>query len=383
MMKRSLLLLLGVIVFAGWVGTLISRDPGYVLISYDGYSLQTSLWVAIVLILAIVLVVYYGLKFFRIFANSGGYVRGWQQDRKKNRAHDLTSKGIKHFLEGEFDRAEKFLVSGANNNESGAINLILAAQAADRQGNYGSREKYLQESRLQDSGIEQAAAVAAAQMSAAEGDWEKSLAAVDGVKVNATILALRKDAMFHLADWEGLLEMLPALKKSMGKIEFVAFQKQIVLARMGESGLTEDGLKIIYKNLPKEVRFDSDLVTAYCSVMPDENEKESVLRSAINDNWTPELLQVYGSLGNKTLSKRLKQVEIWHKKHVDDAALQLCLGRLYEESGEREKAREAFEKSVELMPSSEANIHLAGLLSFDGDYVTSNQEQKSAVNNKS
>ena len=41
--------LLIVIIFAGILGTLIARDPGYILIVYQDYSLQTSLWVGLFL----------------------------------------------------------------------------------------------------------------------------------------------------------------------------------------------------------------------------------------------------------------------------------------------------------------------------------------------
>jgi len=44
-MKRSLVVLLVLIVAAGWLGTLIAEDPGYVLITYGEHSVQTGLWV--------------------------------------------------------------------------------------------------------------------------------------------------------------------------------------------------------------------------------------------------------------------------------------------------------------------------------------------------
>jgi len=43
--KRQLVILLGVIIAAGYLGILIAKDPGYVLIAYGNYSLQSSLWV--------------------------------------------------------------------------------------------------------------------------------------------------------------------------------------------------------------------------------------------------------------------------------------------------------------------------------------------------
>ncbi len=93
-MKRSLLAILLVVIAAGWLGTLIARDPGYVLVSYSGNSLQTSLWVALGLIAAILLAGYYSIKLMRTLLNSGNLIQGWRTDRQRSRADKLTGKGL-------------------------------------------------------------------------------------------------------------------------------------------------------------------------------------------------------------------------------------------------------------------------------------------------
>jgi HemY protein len=376
-MKRSILVLLIVVVLAGWLGTLISRDPGYVLVSYDGASLQTSLWVALGLLGVTIGLVYYGLRMFRIMTGSGGQLRNWRDGRDKSRAYESTAKGFKFFLEGDFKRAEKFLLSGSQNNNSPAINYLLAARAANSLGNNERRESYLRQAVDADSAINQAAGLTSAKMSAARGEWVKCLDSLSSLKTNDSIVFLKKEALFELGDWQGLHELLPALKKILDKKSFHTFEKEVALARFSEEG--HQNLKVIYKGLSGEMKKDSEVVLAYCGTMKNEADTEAVLRQAIKGNWQPELLEHYGKLGPETLDKRLKQAESWHKSHSDDAALQLCLGILYEASGDRNKARDAFEKSINLQSSREANVHLAGLLSFDGDYARSNDHLKSAL----
>lgn len=378
-MKRSMLILFFVIVFAGWLGTLISRDPGYVLVSYDGSSLQTSLWVALGLLSVAVGVSYYSLRLFRFMLNSGGYFRSWRDVRNKSRADNVTAKGLRLFLEGDYKRAEKFLLSGSQNNNSPAINYLLAARSADNLGNNERRESYLRQAVEADSAISQAAGLTSAKMSADRGEWLKCLESLASLKSNNTIVSLKKLALFELGDWQGLFELLPALKKDLDKESFNSFEKEVAKARFSEKGLSEEELKIIYKKLSAEVKKDTDVVLAYCRIVKNKTYTEIILRQALKDNWQPELLECYGNLGADTLAKRLKQAESWHKQHKDDAALQLCLGKLYEASGDRSKARDAFEKSISLQSSREANVHLAGLLSFDGDYVKSNDHLKSAL----
>ena len=51
-MKRTMIFLLVIIALAAWLGTLAAKDPGYVLVSYDGATLQSGLWVMLALVTA-------------------------------------------------------------------------------------------------------------------------------------------------------------------------------------------------------------------------------------------------------------------------------------------------------------------------------------------
>jgi len=378
-MKRTLVAILVVVVLAGWIGTLISRDPGYVLVSYDGSSLQTSLWVALGLLSFLMVTLYYGLRITKILSSSESYWRSWRTDRKKNRSFDLTAKGMRFFNEGDFERAEKFLVSGAENNSQPAVNYIAAARAADKLDKLDQRELYLRNAEEADAKISQAVAIASAEMRAARGEWQRCLEILAPLKPSAVITALRQQAFLELKDWKSLLELLPSVKKRSSLDAFLALEKKVVLGRFSEGGLTNDSLKIIYKKLSAATKSDSKVVLAYCQASSSDQESEGVLRHAIKENWQSALVQQYGDLGTETLQKRSKQVQTWLKGHENDAALQLCLGKISQAQGERSKAREAFEKSLSLESTDEANELLAGLLAFDGDYAKSNDYLKAAL----
>jgi HemY protein len=378
-MKRSLVAVLLVVVFAGWIGTLISRDPGYVLISYDGSSLQTSLWVAFGLLAAVVMLLYYGLRFTKLIAASETYWRNWRVDRKKSQSFDLTAKGMKFFNEGEFERAEKFLIGGAVNNSLPAVNYIAAARAADKQNKLDQREQYLRSAEEADSSASQAVAIASAEMRASRSEWQRCLEILAPLKSSNVVDPIRQQAYLELKDWKSLLQLLPSLKKRSANEAFLALEKKVVLGRFNEGGLTDDSLKIIYKKLSVATKNDTDVVLAYCEAGSSDQESESVLRHAIKENWQGELVLQYGDLGSETLQKRSKQVQAWLKNHQDDAALQLCVGKIYQAQGDRAKAREAFEKSLTLENSSQANELLAGLLAFDGDYSKSHEHLKTAL----
>ena len=113
-----------------------------------------------------------------------------------------------------------------------------------------------------------------------------------------------------------------------------------------------------------------------------ETEAEAAIRSVLKHGWYPALVSLYGGLGRETLPRRLKTAEGWQKSHPDDPAVQLCLGELYEASGDKEKALSAYQRSVDLNNSPAANKHLGRLLAFEGNYKKSNEYLIQALNSK-
>ncbi|HJP51542.1 MAG TPA: heme biosynthesis HemY N-terminal domain-containing protein, partial [Pseudomonadales bacterium] len=104
-MKRSLLTLLMVAIVAGWVGTLIARDAGYVLISYNGATLQTGLWVMLAIVVVTGLLIYSLLKFAIGLRGASGRFKNWGSERRRIKAAQLTTRGLIYLQEGEFERA--------------------------------------------------------------------------------------------------------------------------------------------------------------------------------------------------------------------------------------------------------------------------------------
>lgn len=380
-MKRSLIYLLVAVVIAGILGTLVARDPGYVLVSYGGFSMQTSLWVMLALMAALVAALYYGLRLFNIVGQSMSAWRTWRVNRAAGRAAKLTARGLLYFQQGEFERAERFLQSGAARSEGAAINFIYAARAADAQGKPEQREAYLRRAREADSDAGQAVAIATAEMAVGHREYQKALDALEEVNDNPSVNRLKSHALLETRNWQALSELMPALQKSgMGSDEIQALQKRVAIERLTAQSTTNDALSAIYRKLPAEIQQDADVALAYCRAFTNETEAEAAVRAVLKQSWHPEVVALYGGLGRETLARRIKTAEAWQKQHPDDAALQLCLGQLYEANGDKERALAAYQRSIDLNQLPDASKHLGRLLAFEGDYRKSNEYLIRALN---
>jgi HemY protein len=369
-MKRSLLFLLLAIAAAVWIGTLIAKDPGYVLIAYGGATLQSSLWVMLALVALLVVCTYYLMRLLSLVGRLTGLWKSYRSERQRRKSAALLAKGLVQFQEGNFARALRFLDSAVAANDDPAVVHLYAARAADAAGNDQAREQHLEKVLEEDMTMKDAVGVARAEMAASSGDWARVLSCLEPVKSNDAVARLRCSANLALKQWQALAALVPELRSAMTREALLQLQKQITLQRLMEG---DDGVDAVYNGSPVEVRRDEEVVLAYCLRLQDEKAAEEAIRSALKQTWMPRLLDRYGSLGPATLDRRQKTAEAWLKEHADDAALQLCLGRIYEARGEPDKARTAYQKSVDIDNSATASSQLARMLALEGDYRRSNE----------
>jgi HemY protein len=379
-MKRNLVIVLLVVLTAAGLGTLIAQDPGYVLIAYNGASMQTGLWVFLGMILTGVFGVYALFASLSLLLGSGQSIRRWQVLRRTQRATSLTKKGMAFLQQGEYPRAEKFLVSGVRNSDSPAANYIAAARAADAQSHTQERERYLRLAVTLDPSLKATVAITEAEMLIGRSDWHGALSSLEGLANTRATLNLRKQALLNLRDWQGLTNIMKELRKYADDPAVqLAFEKQVAQQRFASPNNTDDSLGVLFRRLSDSLKSDPELVADYCRRVRDDKQVESLLRSTIKHQWHDALVVAYGHAGKETLGKRLKTAQGWQKTHPDNWALQSCLGQLYEASGVKDEAKTAFEKSLNLMPSVLAHEKLAKLLAFDGEYARSSEHLRQAL----
>ena len=348
-MKSKLFILLVFVCLSTLLGYLMSRDPGYVLLSWEGHIIQTSIWLALGVIIMAVAVVHYSFKLLGGLANVGTMIQDWRGDRKRGRSQYLTSRGLLYFQEGNFKRAEKFLISGAEDHLAPTFNYIVAARTAEHRGDPVAREAYLRQALEADAKAAQAVAMAAAEMASHRGEWLLCLLKLQGIKSNSAVLNLRWRALYNAQHWPEFLALLPQLKSIINAAERLEMETRAVSCLLSTNSAD---VKSIYKKASAEAKQAPEVIRAYVTYIHDEKEAEKTLRLTLNQTWQPELLDLYASPDEITLPRRLKTAKGWQKKHPDDGALHHCIGRLHEAAGDRDRAKAAYEKSIRAAGSS-------------------------------
>ena len=107
-------LLVGIAVL---IGTLVSKDPGYVLIAYGPYQLHTSVWMMLSFVIAAWFLVRLVVSIIRQALGIGQHWQEWQARRERLKARRFVLRAWSLSQIGETERANKYLATLDQNED--------------------------------------------------------------------------------------------------------------------------------------------------------------------------------------------------------------------------------------------------------------------------
>jgi len=360
-----LALLLGVGVVA-----VIETDPGYVLVSYGNYTLETSLWVGLVVLAIALLLVYIVLRLIYRLVGGRRSLVSWLGSRRSGQAQRNTARGVINYTQGNWAQARRQLLRGAQDDSGSLYNFLLAARASDRLEEPERVEESLQSAVEVESGAALAADIVRAEAWLRAADYARARALLEKSRGNAgrhpRVLTLLQRCYEGLGDWEALLDLLPELRKHklLTGEESAQLERNLHHSRLAA---TTDGeqLHTVWKDVPVELKHDRDMLRRYIARQLAAGEHEDAEKSivrALKRDWDPELVRLYSLIEGGDASGRLTRAERWLPEHPEDAQLLLCLGRLSLRDRLWGKARDYFESSYRADPGPEVCAELGRLL---------------------
>ncbi|KTD49898.1 protoporphyrinogen oxidase [Legionella rubrilucens] len=354
-----------------WLGIQLSHDPGYLLIAINHWTVETTLWVAIILALLGFFLLHYLLLLGARLSRTPRAYKAWRHKRRTQHAQEQTRRGLIEFSEGYWSEARNNLIKALPNAETPLLNYLTAARAAQEMGDNQLRDDYLREAQQSMPEAKIAVELTQAQLQLANKQWEQALATLrhlqDLAPKHPYVLKLLIHLYREVRDWPQLIALLPELKKYrvVTGADYDNLQHQTYLqalcdlAKAGQS----DALTQLVNNLPRALTYDPELMAEYSRYLAkqgQETQAESILRQALRKQYSPLLIDLYGQL--KVSESQLTFAESLLKKYPDSPELLLCLGRLSTHNHLWGKARTYFEKSLELEPTPQAYNELGQLL---------------------
>ena len=376
-MRIGLLILITAAVLGGLVGTLMLRDPGYVLVSYAGRVLETSLWFALMLFV----VAYFALRIV-VFV-SARLLRGrsllgaWRAERGQRSADRQTARGLMLLAEGQWTEARRVLTDAGVSATTPFVNYLQAARAAHESGDAEGRDELLDRADDSTPGARAAVLLTRARMLFDKGHWRDCRATLLEVREmtprHPFMLDMLRQCHERLQDWQAVIELLPDLRRAraVDGESLQALERRAWSHRLDEADFAET-----WRNLPKELRRDPELTAAHARRLVDTGDSataERAVRKELERNWHPVLVELYGCIPSPNLARQMAAAEGWLADRPDDAALLLALGRIAMMGGAWSKAREYLESSLRLEASSAVYGELGRLLTRLGEFIRGNE----------
>ena len=378
-MKAGLLLLIVAVVLGGLLGTVVGRDPGYVMLAYGDTALETSLWFAVlVVLLACVALRLVVALFVRLGAGSSRLADG-RRHRKARTARAQTVQGLLMLEEGQWQDAHRLLVAAAPRAAAPLINYLNAARAAHQMGDEARRDELLRLAHESAPEGRFAIYLARAKLQLDAKRWEPCL---------ATLLELQSESPRHpqvldmlvkvyrqVGDMDALIALLPSLRKSKAQnAESVSeLERGAWVEKLGD---VERDIEHAWQRVPKKLKHDPLVVQAYARAGIEQGHADAVeaaLRGCLDKHWSEDLVGLYGRLESDDLGKQLTVMEGWLKQRPSDAAALLAAGRLAMAGDQLPKSRQYLEACLRLQRTPEVYGELGRVCVAQGELERGNE----------
>lgn len=367
--------LIALLVGVGLVAV-IETDPGYVLVAYGNYTLESSLWIGLLLLLLLVLLVFLLLRLLYRIIGGRRSLFSWLDARKVRNSQRLSTRGLISFTEGNWLTARRQLVRGAQFNDAPLINYLLAARASAHLQDVEKVDEYLRAASDAEPGADVAVKIALAEVKLQAGQYDQAVAALDHPTHNfgrhPHALDLLRQAYLGQQDWDKLFELLPQLQKHkvLGSEALQALEREVHTKRLECADASPEQLRAYWQKVPKPLQRDATLVEAYARSLVrlgDHDAAEDALLRALKNDWQPALVRQLGYVQSSDVQRQLARAENLLATHPDDVQLLLSLGRLSARAKLWGKARDYFESSYRLDNSAEVCAELGRLLTCLGE----------------
>lgn len=374
---KFLIITLLVLFLAIWAGIKIAADPGYALFAYQHWTLQMPLWIAGALLVLGFILLHNLMLLIRGTGSLAKKFRIWRKQHRINVSHRLTKNGLRELAEGKWASAETLLVKAAQHNNSPLINYLAAARAAQEQGADNRRDEYLRMAHISTPDSELAIGLTQAQLQFNQKQLEHCLATLRHMQhldpQNKFVLKMLKKLYQELNDWNGILELLPELRKrkvispeALTELEKQAYYQ--LMLQLGKSAGPQQ-LDNLWQRVPRNLKRDGQLLQLYTErliALQRFNEAEQAIKDALKVEWYPELVRLYGLLPTSHPAKQLETAEGWQKQYGNSSILLLTLGRVCLRNHLWGQARQFFESALDLEPTPELYAEFGRLLEHVG-----------------
>jgi HemY protein len=355
--------------FALAVGLVVAAryNAGYVLVVLPPYRAEISFNLLLILLFIGFLAGYLLVRVVSGTLTLPARVREYRVARRRERAKATLLEALQEFFAGRYAKAEKTAADLIATGEHAGLCAILAARAAHGLRAFERRDAYLAQAAAMKQEDDTARVVTEAELLLEQRRFQDALAVLKSLpRKHTAALRLELKAQQFAKNWEQVLVLIEQLeKRGVFDAEQAAQLRHFALAEdLRRKALDTHALEEAWQKVPAPDRRDTKLAAtaARCFIaLGGCAQARQIIESSLEENWDSELAVLYAECPAAETVKQIERAEGWLRRHSDDPALLLALGRLCAQQDLWGKAQSYLEASLSIEPSCSAHLALAQL----------------------
>ncbi len=375
-MKLLLIIAIGLLIGTS-VMWLADFEPGFVLLKYGNWSLETSLVVFVVAFILLLVSAYAVLRALVIVKRAPKKLADWQLLQRHKRASKALTSGLITLEEGRWSEAERLLIQNASNSDTPLLHYLAAARAAQKQNAMDRRDGYLALAHQTTAGSEIAVGVVQAELQIAAGQNEHALATLQHLREIAPkhphVLQLLQQLYQDMNQWQGVQDVLPDLRKRhvLASAEVETLSTDATAAQLQAALAKQDWtlMSTLWQQLPSKMHHAELLLIPYVAGLiqqGDQIQASELIENFLSKQWSDGLVYEYGQIKQGDSLKRLAKAEKWLNSNEHNPWLLLTLGRLSLANKLWAKSEEYLRASLDYGARGETYQVLAEVLLAEG-----------------
>lgn len=363
---------LGIMILAGlcaWFGNALIHDPGYVLILFHGWQIQSTAIVFVYLGFFTLLVLFFGVKILTMFWRIPKVIRHLFKKLQHLRQTKHLRKGLEAYYKGDWVDALKGFSHLPHATTPWMVDL-MAAQAAQHQGQLKERDQFLHLAATQEPKARTTILLFQAHLQIEQQQFEQAQATLNYIaqfepQCPPEWYALQSKLYLEFKEYSkglSLLQTHHGLKKQIPMYDHLYKKMAIgVLTPYFEQMAYEKAHAFIDK-LPQNLKMDMELLEFFAPVLLTQKSYatniERLIKKALKkETSTKAKLQLISALPANTLwLKTIENIEVTENY---DASIYLKLGQIKAKHHLWGAAIEDIQKSIKLQKTPEAYASLA------------------------
>lgn len=370
-MMRSLFIIL-LLFAAAFVGLGLEKDPGYVLISTKTWSIETTFWIAVLLLIAGFFLFHLFCLTIRFLINLPTNFKRWHIRHQQHQAQAKTHQGLIEFSEGYWQSAKKHLIEALPHTDIPLFNYLTAARSAQELNQTQLRDDFLREAQQTEPQAKIAVKLTQAQLQIASQQWEQALATLQHLHEltpkHPYVLKLLIQLYETVKDWPALIKLLPAIKKysTFTSHQFEVTQRHIYFEAFHELSKQSKEVETVqrfFKELPKPLQQDHAFILIYCKFLCAHDQWQQanmLLKQALNKQLNDDLMELYTTLPVE--EDKLSFAKNLLKNHPHASNVHTLLGKLNFQARLFGQAKLHFEESLAIHPDPRLYFYLGETL---------------------